>query len=93
MAPIAAFAKQPELGIVSTGLNQRMFRGFLLFSCARVLGVWPAIAINTAIYALAHVPKGKTEGIGAVVGILFCLITLESGTIRGWQCWFIGQLH
>lgn len=59
-----------------------MFRGLMLFACARVMGVWPAITISTAIYALAHVPKGETEGIGAIpLGILFCLITLESGTV------------
>ncbi|MBK8558078.1 MAG: CPBP family intramembrane metalloprotease [Lewinellaceae bacterium] len=46
------------------------------------MGVWPAIAINTSLYAITHVPKGETEGIGAIpLGVLFCLITLESGTI------------
>ncbi len=59
-----------------------IFRGFLLFSCYRAFGTGPAITINTAIYALAHVPKRMTEGIGAIVlGAVLCIGTLQTGTI------------
>lgn len=59
-----------------------MFRGFLLYGCIRELGVWPAIAINTIIYSLVHVPKGQTEAIGAIpLGILLCIITIRTETI------------
>ena len=59
-----------------------MFRGFLLFACARAFGPWPAIVINTAIYSLVHVPKSAREGIGAIpLGILLCIITFQTGTI------------
>lgn len=59
-----------------------LFRGFLLFSCERAFGIGAAIAINTSIYALAHVPKRMTEGIGSIVfGIILCGITLHTGTI------------
>lgn len=59
-----------------------LFRGFLLFSCERAFGIGAAIAINTSIYALAHVPKRMTEGIGSVVfGIILCGVTLQTGTI------------
>ncbi|MBN8680791.1 MAG: CPBP family intramembrane metalloprotease [Chitinophagales bacterium] len=59
-----------------------MFRGFLLFSCVRAFGVWPAIIINTSIYALVHVPKNAKEGIGAIpLGLLLCVLTLQSQTI------------
>ncbi len=59
-----------------------MFRGFLLFVSITYLGVWPAIALNVAIYALVHVPKGATEAIGAIpLGILLCIITLQTGSI------------
>lgn len=59
-----------------------MFRGFLLFSCVRAFGVWPAIIINTSIYALVHVPKNAKEGIGAIpLGLLLCVLTLQTGTI------------
>lgn len=59
-----------------------MFRGFLLFSCARAFGVTTAIVINTVIYALVHVPKSAKEGIGAIpLGLLLCLITFQTQTI------------
>lgn len=59
-----------------------MFRGFLLFSCVRAFGVWPAIIINTSIYALVHVPKNAKEGIGAIpLGLLLCVITLKTGNL------------
>lgn len=59
-----------------------MFRGFLLFACARAFGPWSAIVINTVIYSLVHVPKNAREGIGAMpLGILLCLITFQTGTI------------
>ena len=64
-----------------------LFRGFLLFACESTLGVWPAIAINTAIYAFVHIPKGIKETLGAIpFGILLCIITLNTGTI--WVAFF-----
>ena len=75
-----------------------LFRGFLLFSCLPaealtqagkpVLEIWPAIAINTAIYSLVHIPKGIKETLGAIpFGILLCIITFDTGTI--WAAFFI----
>jgi membrane protease YdiL (CAAX protease family) len=65
-----------------------MFRGFLLFSCVRAFGVWPAILINTSIYSLVHVPKSAREGIGAIpLGLLLCIITLQTQTI--WVALFV----
>lgn len=59
-----------------------MFRGYLLFVSVAYLGVWPAIALNVAIYALVHVPKGPMEAFGAVpLGILLGIITIQTGTI------------
>ncbi|MCC7507190.1 MAG: CPBP family intramembrane metalloprotease [Saprospiraceae bacterium] len=59
-----------------------IFRGFLLFSCYRAFGMGAAIAVNTAIYALVHVPKRLTEGIGAIIlGSVLCVVTLQTGTI------------
>lgn len=59
-----------------------MFRGFLLFVSVAYLGVWPAIALNVGIYALVHVPKGVKEALGAIpLGILLCIITLQTGGI------------
>jgi membrane protease YdiL (CAAX protease family) len=59
-----------------------LFRGLLLFSIARALGVWPAIFICSSIYALVHVPKGNEEAIGAIpLGVVLSLITFSTGTI------------
>lgn len=59
-----------------------LFRGILLIVCTTVLGVWPAIAINVALYSAVHLPKGPAETIGAIpFGLLICYITLTTGTI------------
>jgi membrane protease YdiL (CAAX protease family) len=56
------------------------FRGFLLFACAQVLGVWPAIAINASIYSFAHFFKGIGETVGAIpFGIIISVISLWTG--------------
>jgi membrane protease YdiL (CAAX protease family) len=59
-----------------------LFRGVLLFPLADSLGVWPAIAINIALYSATHIPKGLDETIGAApLGLVLCLLTLHTGTI------------
>jgi membrane protease YdiL (CAAX protease family) len=59
-----------------------LFRGTLLFPLVTSLGVWPAIAINTAMYSATHIPKGLDETLGAIpLGIVLCVLTLLSGTI------------
>lgn len=65
-----------------------MFRGLLLFGTVTLLGEWPAIILNAAIYALVHVPKNLEETIGAIpLGVVLCLITLTTGTI--WVAFFV----
>jgi membrane protease YdiL (CAAX protease family) len=59
-----------------------LFRGLLLFTCVDVFGVWPAVAINVALYSAVHLPKGAAETIGSLpFGLLLCYITLTTGTI------------
>jgi membrane protease YdiL (CAAX protease family) len=59
-----------------------LFRGILLFPLVDAVGVWPAIAINTAMYSATHIPKGMDEAIGAApLGIVLCLITFMTGTL------------
>jgi membrane protease YdiL (CAAX protease family) len=59
-----------------------LFRGILLFPLVNNLGVWPAIAINSAIYTTTHIPKGLEESVGAfLLGLVLCILTLISGTI------------
>lgn len=57
-----------------------MFRGFLLYGCVEVMGIWPAIAINASIYSFAHFFKGIGETVGAIpFGIIICVLTLYTG--------------
>ncbi len=59
-----------------------LFRGFLFFASVHLLGLWPATAINVAIYALFHVPKGIKETVGAIpLGIILCYLTFRTGSI------------
>jgi len=59
-----------------------LFRGFLLYASLAVMDVWPAIAMNCALYALAHLHKGPGETFGAIpIGILLCYLTILTGNI------------
>ena len=59
-----------------------LFRGVLLIPLIDPLGMWPAIAINIALYSATHIPKGLDETIGAIpLGFVLCLLTISSGTI------------
>ncbi len=59
-----------------------LFRGVLLVPLVQSLGVWPAIAVNIALYSATHIPKGLDETIGAIpLGLVLCMLTLLSGTI------------
>lgn len=59
-----------------------LFRGFLFFASSSLLGLWPAIILNTAIYSLVHIPKGIKEIVGAIpLGILLCYLTFRTGSI------------
>ena len=59
-----------------------LFRGVLLIPLIETLGMWPAIAVNIALYSATHIPKGLDETIGAIpLGFVLCLLTISSGTI------------
>ena len=65
-----------------------LFRGVLLFTLKDSLGIWIAIAINTALYSAAHIAKGMSETIAAIpFGVLLCILTLHSGSI--WIAFFL----
>ena len=60
---------------------EMLFRGFLFFSFYHAMGPTAAVAINVVLYALAHIPKGRLEVVGAVpFGIVLCLITIGTGS-------------
>jgi membrane protease YdiL (CAAX protease family) len=65
-----------------------LFRGTLFFPLVESLGIWPAVAVNIALYATTHIPKGLAETLGAIpLGLVLCLLTLQSGTV--WIAFFV----
>jgi len=59
-----------------------LFRGFLLHTSLEIIGIWPAIILNTAIYSIVHFHKGKKEMLGAIpLGIVLCLLVIYTGSI------------
>lgn len=60
-----------------------LFRGILLFAIFKATDMaWLAIAVNVALYAIAHIPKGQKEAIGAIpLGLVLAYLTLAEGNI------------
>ncbi len=60
---------------------ESLFRGLLLFTSLEIYGILVAIGINTLLYVIAHIPKGKFETLGAIpLGIAFCIVAIYTGT-------------
>ena len=58
-----------------------ILRGMLFFSCVHAFGLVPAIVINSVIYSLIHIYKGKGEAFGAFfLGILLCLVAFHTNS-------------
>lgn len=59
-----------------------LFRGFLLHASLNIMQPVPAIAVNVAVYAFAHMYKGPGETFGAIpLGIVLCYLTIITGNI------------
>ena len=59
-----------------------LFRGLLLFALLTALDEWPAVIVNSSIYAFAHFYKGPGETFGSIPGgIVLCWATLMTGNI------------
>ena len=74
------------INILSWGIYllgyEYLFRGILFLGLLPFISSIQAIAINTIMYALAHLYKGKRETLGSIpLGIILCMITLETKTI------------
>ena len=74
------------LNILSWGLYlfgyEFLFRGILFLGLLPFVGLYPAVIMNTVLYALAHLYKGKKETLGSIpLGIVLCLITAQTETI------------
>jgi membrane protease YdiL (CAAX protease family) len=65
-----------------------MFRGLLFFACLAAMPPAFAIAVNVALYALAHAPKGPREALGSIpLGIALCFSAIDTGAI--WAAFLI----
>jgi membrane protease YdiL (CAAX protease family) len=63
-------------------------RGWLFFSLVNTYGLASAVMINSVIYSLIHIFKGRQEAFGAFfLGILFAFITYYTQSI--WLVWFL----
>lgn len=74
------------INILSWGIYllgyEYLFRGILFLGLLPFVSSIQAIAINTTLYALAHLYKGKKETFGSIpLGIILCMITLKTTTI------------
>lgn len=59
-----------------------LFRGLMIFALIPTLGVWPTIAINTALYSATHIPKSMKEAIGAMpFGVGLSVLTIMTQNI------------
>jgi membrane protease YdiL (CAAX protease family) len=68
--------------IVYLGAYEFLFRGFILTGCLQTMGLWPAIAITTAISSATHMPKGPKETFGTIpFSIILCLAMAQTGAI------------
>lgn len=58
-----------------------LFRGLLFFPALEIMGLWPAIGLNIALYSLVHIPKGIQEVLGALpFGVILCLAAYDTGS-------------
>lgn len=58
------------------------FRGFILFTCIRAFGVFPAIVLNVSLYFSVHIPYGFRVTLGSVLfGFAMCFATIHTGGI------------
>jgi membrane protease YdiL (CAAX protease family) len=68
-----------------------LFRGFLLFVLVAHWGVWPALAISTGLYAMAHLDKLPDETAATIpMGLVFGAMAILTGGV--WAPWLLHTL-
>lgn len=61
-----------------------LFRGALLSGLVEPMGVWPALAVVTGLYTLAHLHKPAAETMSCIpMGLVFGWCALETGGFVG----------
>ena len=64
------------------------FRGFLLWYLGFYLGMWPAVALSSLVFALAHLYQGWVNaGLIAILGVVFASLYVWTGSL--WLAMFL----
>lgn len=59
-----------------------LFRALLFFPFIEILGLWPAIILNTVLYSATHIQKGINESLGSIpFGLAVTYACYASGSI------------
>ena len=85
-ADIPGFGVLWLLGFILVGIaEETMFRGYVLSTLGRGVGFWPAAAISSLLFGVAHMGnKGETAlGLAGVVaaGLSLCLLLRVTGSL------------
>lgn len=78
----ASWRKNALAWVVYLAGYELLFRGLCLHVLVELLGVVPGIAITTALYVVAHLPKSLTESLGSFpMGVLFAALALGGQSV------------
>ncbi len=67
-----------QLSVTAGIVEEIVYRGFVLWYLQNFMGIWPAVAVSSIAFGLAHSYQGlagilRTGLVGAVLGVLFAL--------------------
>jgi membrane protease YdiL (CAAX protease family) len=67
-----------QLSVTAGIVEEIVFRGFMLWYLQHFMGIWPAVAVSSLAFGLAHSYQGlagivRTGLAGAVLGVLFAI--------------------
>ena len=78
------------LDFIVAFVEETLFRGYLQYTLARGVGFWPAAAICSVAFGLAHAPNPGEDPIGIVAIILAGLFLSACVRLTGSLWWGIG---
>lgn len=79
--------------VVQAGVEELLFRGWLLSVTVRKFGFWVAIAINAAVFALLHFGPGQPLLVTfnvVLFAVFACVWAMRAGHIWGVMGWHAG---
>ncbi len=96
-----AFSGEQLIVALFVGVTEEMvFRGWLLNATLPLLGRWPAVLLNAALFLLIHFPVWAAKGVllenlagGAFLGIMALSILFGWAMIRSENLWVPVAMH